>query len=251
MSDFPRPMIRSPFRQSTTSMAGMVLCVFCCTLVLLNACGDETGHRLSAVTAAFQSNVASHGLGSASVSKVRSSVIPAAGLPEQTELPSTRNVRSSADSRIQRTEMDDEQLVLEDPDRDAFASFLRELSRLATVTPARSFDGEVTVDFLSTGPRSQTEIVAASLNLIHSLQREAQIPAAEVELVLWAGTPENSSLAKTALEAVALKQEITSQLSSSERTAYHLCTSGRIWYSETELRPAMTIVIRRAVFFDE
>ena len=251
MSAYPRPLIRSPFRQSTVSMAGMVLCVFFCTLVLLNACGDETGHRLSAVTAAFQSNVAAHGMGSASVNQVRTSVIPAAGVPEQTELPSTRNIRSSTDSRNQRTDMDEEPLALEDPDQDAFASFLRELSRLATVTPARSFDGEVTVDFLATGPRSQKEIVATSLNLIHSLHREAQIPAAEVEIVLWAGTPEKSSLARAALEAAELHEEITRQLSSTEKNAYHLCTSGRIWYSETELRPAVTIVIRRAVFSDE
>lgn len=232
--------LRIPLTQSAVSFAGMLLCFFTCTGILLNVSGDQTGTQLAETTASFQSSLNNVG-GDSAFSDVR---FPSGKIltGKSSATPFGQQHLAGSSPQLPRENLSNRRM---DRNAPVFANLLNELRRFCEVSPTEHFEAEFAVDVLSLTGGTEHEIQQSAVDLIHRIQTQSGSKQWEFELICWAGSPQKRSLSDSALRAASVKQNIERDFAAEEVELPRIISSGRIWSSPNALRPSLTVVVRR------
>lgn len=241
-----RPSLLKPALSSSTavSQAGMMLCLFTCTLALLNTSADHSGQRLSAVSEAFEFSLASRGLSLAAEKPDASSN---AAYRARNDGPNEKNPIPDRLSSIRRSKMhisertESEQLT--DVNQQSFSRLMVELNRLCDVSAIRSYSGELAFDFVSVAKGTDQEAIDYAIDLMNQIQTKSGSTDLDFELICWADSPKSTSLSLAVQKAATLSDQIRFQRPG--KPSPSLSSSGRYWTMTTEIRPAATLVVRK------
>jgi hypothetical protein len=126
---------------------------------------------------------------------------------------------------------------------------MTELERFCNISRSVEFDGQLALDLHSQSQQSGSAFRSAIQRILKTCLeargRTHEQPA-EVEIVVWASTPDSDSLALATDEAFDLEQSLEKSLKSNSSKPILLSSSGRIWTRSTSPRPLTTIFIRTA-----
>jgi len=240
-----RPVIVKPALSfsATVSLAGMLLCVFTCTLALLTASADHSGQRLAEVRTAFETSLGSCGLSSEVGGQpvgfeVSSRPLSEWPKPLKSLSAGMTSVRHSRQPLLDVAETE----RLTDANQEPFSRLIVELNRLCDVYPAKSYAGELAFDFVLVSPSTDQEATDYSVGLMDRIHTQSGSQDWDFELVCWADSPRSASLSVAALKAARLSDGIRQQHG---KVPLSLTSSARYWTLTKEIRPMVTLVVRK------
>ncbi len=240
-----RPVIvkPAPSFSSTVSLAGMLLCLFTCTLALLTASADHSGQHLAEVRTAFETSLASCGLsaevrGQPAGFEVLSRPLSEWSKPFNSLSSGMTSVRQPRQPALDVSETE----RLTDANQETFSRLIVELNRLCDVYPARSYSGELAFDFVLVSPSTDQEAMDYCVGLMDRIHTQSGSQDWAFEVVCWADSPRSASLSIAALKAARLSQGVRQQHG---KVPLSLATSARYWTLTKGIRPMVTLVVRK------
>jgi hypothetical protein len=250
---------RSPFHASAINLAGLLLCVFTTLAVLINVSRDQSGTELSEVTAAFRGSLRDHGR--------EDFAVIAAGFRHEADaanekladksgisgLVSRQKLLRGATLTVSEEEASG-QFTTEKPlpvdvNGPVFSHLMTELERFCNISRSVEFGGQLALDLQSQSLQSDSAVRDAIQRILKTCV-EAKVltheQPAELEIVVWASTPDSDALAHATDNAFDLEQSLEKSLKANSSGPILLSSSGRIWTRSTSPRPLTTIFIRTA-----
>ena len=254
MSSFSTADLPTASRQSLSlSRGGMLLCIFACTLALLNVSRDRTGSKTGEVRRAFEASLQTNGQWSdyskdeSSRESIRSILtvdLNTSGNPG-TATSGTQNTGVPEMARMRRRTLEiPPDASISDPRRAAFVSLLNELNRFCKLSPVNQYAGELAFDFLSLEATSEAHLVGEASETVRLIRAETPTAVWEFEVIIWAHSPTEESLSAAVLKSWRVQQALQGRMKT-DSTKTPVTSSGRIWLQSDDLRPVLTLVARR------
>jgi hypothetical protein len=225
-------------------MAGMMLCVMACCLVLLDAGKDQTGLQLLAVAESFDDSLTGNSMSEESNSAKLIVWKPTDDSEDTAQIePTTAWRQFGVNERAKSFESDERQRV--DINASRYGYLLRELKRFSEISDSMEFSGEVRIDLLTISGRSDRQLA----KLIHTsllLIEEGRGPGRyEVDVILWSPSPRRSDVAGTALRAAQIQRRVNDSLRETPQSRISLRSSARLWNDRDHVRPEATLAVKR------
>ena len=257
-----RTALSEPFRRSSISFAGMLMCVFASALALMSVSADQTGTTAAVVSQSFADSIQQ-------AAKVPSSTIPSESSSSD---PGSQIFRfASARMKAKQNEefpgrkfRDEEELFsLEDENRDSansprdeegnvnidrsgFPHFIQELKRYRNVSEVRSASAHQTVDFIATERMTldeKSEQLATFISTIcEGMESEGQKPeSVTFRVFIWSPSPVFTVLASTTEEAQQLEESVRPRLAERQPGNVSVIVESAAWMSPNSPRPEMSV----------
>ena len=250
---------RSPFHASTINLAGMLLCVFTTLVVLISVSRDQSGAELSEVTAAFSGALRDHGredfaviaasfrheADAANETPADKSGIGGIGSRQKPLRAATLTVSEEEESGQFNTD----KLSPVDVNGPVFSHLMTELERFCNISRSVEFDGQLALDLHSQSQQSDNAVRSTIQRIFKTCLEATGLTheqPAELEIVVWASTPDSDALAHATDTAFDLERSLQKSLKANSSKPILLSSSGRIWTRSTSPRPLTTIFIRTA-----
>ncbi len=250
---------RSPFHASAINLAGLLLCVFTTLAVLISVSRDQSGAELSEVTASFRGSLRDHGR--------EDFAVIAAGFRHKADAANEKLAdKSGISGLVSRQKLfrgatltvsEEEaswQFTTDKPfpvdvNGPVFSHLMTELERFCNISQSVEFGGQLALDLQSQSQLSDSDVRYAIQRILKTCL-EAKVltheQPAELEIVVWASTPDSDALAHATDKAFDLEQSLEKSLKANSSGPILLSSSGRIWTRSTSPRPLTTIFIRTA-----
>ncbi len=250
---------RSPFRATTISLTGMLLCVLTTLGVLVSVSRDQSGATLVELTSSFSGSLRDHGRNDLAVvatvfrhAAVADEDLRAIKSRSGVSAPryNSRNDQSSVALAEENAELfSSKQLQPVDVNGPVFLHLMTELQRYCQVSPAEELGGQLALDLHSQISQSEDSIRSTIERILKTCRKSTasilQSPA-EFEIIVWASTPATESLAAASEEAFTIEQSLESSFKAQSAPAIVIGSSGRIWTRPQSPRPLATVVVRVA-----
>lgn len=140
---------------------------------------------------------------------------------------------------------EDNDVPSKDREQEAFSRFLNEMERKASLETGYDTTGETTFDFFvkfsEDPPYLPGNIPQIAVRVLPVLKR----PSYRVELIVWAPTPSQTAIARSAIRASKLRDEILKRSRLPIDASRRLLGVTRTWPYAKMKRPIMSVVIRR------
>jgi len=250
---------RSPFHASTINLAGMLLCVFTTLVVLISVSRDQSGAELFEVTAAFSGALRDHGREDFAViaasfrHEADAATEKLAGKSEISGIVSRQKLLRGATLTVSEEEesgqFTTDKLSPVDVNGPVFSHLMTELERFCNISRSVEFDGQLALDLHSQSQQSDNAVRSAIQRILKTCLEATglthELPA-ELEIVVWASTPDSDALAHATDTAFDLERSLQKSLKANSSKPILLSSCGRIWTRPTTSRPLTTIFIRTA-----
>lgn len=247
-----------PFRSSTTSVVGMLLCIFATILAMVSISTDQTGTSVATVAQSFSESFHSQPIDGlvSTPSKARSRIF---------QFASANNRVSPEPEFPERKFQDEEELfafdadLLEDTNEagqtriprrvevTGFPHFVQELGRLRDMSRVHTCDSQPFVDFIAAEEMSSEACADTIGSLIESTIDQTRAtslsPSLTFRAILWSPSPTFAMLTKTAREAGAIEQLVREQLSQQGIKNVTVAIESSTWMSTIAQRPVFSVRI--------
>ena len=249
-----------PFRSSTTSLVGMLLCIFATILAVVSVSADQTGKSVAAVAQSFSESFHSQNIdGPASTpSKAQSRIVQFVSansrVPPEPEFPERKfqdedELFAFDADLLEDTNETDQTRISSRVEVTGFPHFIQELGRLRNVSPVHTCDSLPAVDFMAAEEMSGKSCADTLGSLIESTIDQTRgtssspSPLLTFRAILWSPSPTFAMLTRTTLEAGAIEQLVRERLSQQGIKNVTVAIESSAWMSTTAQRPVFSVRI--------
>lgn len=245
-----------PFRSSTTSLIGMLLCIFAMILAMVSISTDQTGTSVATVAQSFNESFPSQPIGAlvSTPSKAHSRVFQFASannrVPPEPEFPERKfqdeEELFAFDAELpEDTTETDQTRISRRVEVTGFPHFVQELGRLRDVSRVRSCDSQPFVDFIAAEEMSIESCADTIGWLIESTVNQTRTTSSSASLtfraILWSPSPTFAMLTKTTREAGLIEQLVSERLSQQGIKNVNVAIESSAWMSTTAQRPVFSV----------
>ena len=247
-----------PFRSSTTSLVGMLSCIFATTLAMVSISTDQTGTLVAVVAQSFDESFHSQPINRlvSTPSKAHSRIFRFASannrVPPEPEFPE-RKFQDEEDlfafdaDLLEDTNEADQTRISSRVEVTGFPHFVQELGRLRDVSRVHMCDLQPFVDFIAAEEIS-TEACADTIgsligSTIDQTSTGSLSPLLTFRVILWSPSPTFAMLTKTTREARMIEQLVRDRLSEQGIENVPVAIESSTWMSTTAQRPAFSVRI--------
>lgn len=232
------------------SLGGMLLCIFACTLMLLNVSRDRTGGETAEVRRAFEASLQTYGH---PFDKAEDETLSPNTPALDTRATAQRSLATSGTPKFGVTESaagransfdTRSDSATYDVGRAGFLSLLNELQRYCKMSRVDRYAGELAFDFLSLDNDAESHLVREASHTIRLIHAEKPAAAWDFEVIMWARSPGDEPLAEAVLKSCRIQQALLSTMTSRAADS-SITSSGRVWLQSDDVRPVLTLVARR------
>jgi hypothetical protein len=231
---------------SYADMATILLAMF---IVLSTFAKDQTGISLYYGTGSFNAAVATFGL--PGLMPNSSQVVPLEAPGPQHTLPPQDGAESGPDPHFAK----DKNLPEKDngmPDRvidgevENFQRFLSEMDRHFKTAKLPATAGQTALDFYEKLSKKAPFMTAQQQEQLAPLLPLLRQSGYRMQIVVWAGTPRDSAMARAAEEAADVAEELASGAGLDPEARRRLVAVGQSWSFRDVQRPVMSVVVTRS-----
>jgi hypothetical protein len=230
---------------SYADMATILLAMF---IVLSTFAKDQSGISLYYGTGSFRAAVTTFGLPGLMPNSSQVVSLNAPG-PQHT-LPPRDDSESGEDRHVAK---DSQNLGVPEsaPDRiidgeeENFQRFLSEMDRHFRTAKLPRQGGQTAIDFYEKLGKKAPFLSAAQQEQLAPLLPLLRKPGYRMEVVVWAGTPSDTAIARSALEAADVASELAGNAGLDGEARARLVGVGQSWPYRDVQRPVMSVIVTR------
>ena len=233
---------------STLSLVSLLLIAGVTSIALLRASEDQTGGAVSGISSGFHEAL-SHGPGARAtggdkgVIAVADSHEPGAHATRDDEWLTSPRFGSQFGSRF-----DDGVSIRPEIDgnTDAFRNLLCELERFSLVSATETLSESIVLEIVNPEAMTEAALTIQLAELVRTAGCDSGRMDVEFELTLWSSSPSPAAWMLAAVDAEKLRSRVFSLTIASGLPVPKITSCSRIWREPSRLRPAVTVVVRKA-----
>ena len=229
---------------STLSLVSLLLIAGVTSIALLRASEDQTGAAVSGIASGFREALSSGPGARATGHDEGANAVPDGHEPgahaadENEWLTSPRFESRFGDAEAARTEIDG--------DTDAFRNLLCELERFSRVSATETLSESIVLEIVSPEAMTEATLTIQLAELVRTACSDSGRTDVEFELTLWSSSPSPAAWILAAVSAENLRSRVMSLAIAAGLPAPKITSCSRIWREPSRVRPAATVVVRKA-----